>query len=59
MNIVLKFVMYYMLYLVAWLLGLWFLNLVTEADINPLTIWVPYVLSLVLSLKEVLISEED
>lgn len=59
MNIVLKFVMYYILYLVAWFLGLWFLNLVTGADINPFTNWVPYVLSLIFSLQEALISGED
>lgn len=59
MNIVLKFVMYYILYLVAWFLGLWFLNLVIGADINPFTSWVPYVLSLIFSLQEALISGED
>ena len=59
MNIVLKFVMYYILYLVVWFLGLWFLNLVTGADINPFTSWVPYVLSLIFSLQEALISGED
>lgn len=57
MNKVLEFVMYYIMYLVAWFLGLWFANLITGADINPFTSWVPYVLALVFSLKEVMLSK--
>lgn len=57
MNKVLEFVMYYVMYLVAWFLGLWVANLITEADINPFTSWVPYVLALIFSLQEVMLSK--
>lgn len=52
MNKVLGFIMYYLLYLVAGFLGVWLGNLITGADVNPFTSWLPYVFALVLSVSE-------
>lgn len=57
MNKVLEFIMYYMMYLVAGFIGMWIGNLITGADINPFTVWVPYVIALVFTLYEVKISK--
>lgn len=52
MNKVLEFVMYYIMYLVTGFLGMWFGNLITGADINPFTSWIPYILALVFTLLD-------
>ena len=58
MNKVLEFVMYYIMYLVTGFLGMWFGNLITGADINPFTSWIPYVLALVITLYEIITNKE-
>lgn len=57
MNKVLEFIMYYIMYLIAGFLGMWIGNLITGADTNPFTNWIPYVLALAFTLYEVIISK--
>lgn len=57
MNKVLEFVMYYIMYLVTIILGLWIGSLFIDMPINPFTSWMPYVLALIFTLQEVIISK--
>lgn len=59
MNKVLEFVMYYIMYLVTMILGLWVGSLFIDMPINPFTSWMPYVLALVFTLQEVIFSKKE
>uniref|UniRef100_A0AAU6MXD2 Membrane protein n=1 Tax=Staphylococcus phage 184DA TaxID=3110532 RepID=A0AAU6MXD2_9CAUD len=52
MNKVLEFTMSYLLYLIIGFIGVWLGSLIMGIDINPFTSWVPYVVSLVVSVSE-------
>lgn len=58
MNKVLEFVMYYIMYSVTIILGLWVGSLFIDMHINPFTSWVPYVLALIFTLQEVIFSKK-
>lgn len=59
MNRVLYFVMYYIMYSVTIILGLWIGSLFIDMPINPFTSWVPYVLALIFTLQEVIFNKRE
>lgn len=50
--------MYYIMYSVTIILGLWVGSLFIDMPINPFTSWVPYVLALIFTLQEVIFSKK-
>ena len=50
MNKVLEFVLSYIWYLICGFIGVWLGSLITGADVNPFTSWIPYVVAIVLTL---------
>lgn len=59
MNKVLEFVIYYIMYSVTIILGLWVGSLFIDMPINPFTSWLPYVLALIFTLQEVIFNKEN
>lgn len=59
MNKALEFVIYYIMYSVTIILGLWVGSLFIDMPINPFTSWLPYVLALIFTLQEVIFNKEN
>ena len=57
MDRVLEFVLWYVWYLVCGFIGVWLGSLIMGVDTNPFTIWIPYVIALILSLYVVIIND--
>lgn len=54
---VLEFVLWYVWYTIMGFIGVWLGSLIMGVDTNPFTIWIPYVIALILSLYEVIIND--